>query len=244
MVKKNNNKISYGSWLSIANEDVAEVFCNYNFDFIVIDMEHSKYSVNQACNLIRIIKLKNKKAFVRLPNIDERLIKIFLDFGADGLIAPMINNTQDVKKLIKYSYHLPIGSRGVSLNRSSDYGRNFEKNLRESRKKIMLFVQIESLEAVKNIDYIFNEKKIHGFIIGPYDLSLSLGIPGQFHNKKFLEIENKILTKAKKYKKILGAHIIEPSSEEISKAIKKKYKFIACGVDFKIIGDALNKIIK
>ncbi|MAI75616.1 MAG: hypothetical protein CMM90_00305 [Rickettsiales bacterium] len=241
-MSKENNRIEFGSWLSVSNENIAEIFCNHGFSFLVVDMEHSSYSVKEACNLIRIIKLKNKKAYVRLPNIDERLIKNFLEFGADGLIAPMINNLNQVKKLIKYCFHLPLGNRGISLNRSNTYGKNFNKNLKNSTKKIKLFVQIESKEALDNLKAIFSEKLVSGFIIGPYDLSMSLGIPGNFTSKKFLDAEKKIIDEGKKFNKIFGTHLINPSKNEISKAVKKKYKFIACGVDFKIIGDSLKNI--
>ena len=114
----NNKKFQIGSWITIPNEIIVEIFTNFNFDFNVIDLEHSSIDSNQTENLIRLIKLNNKKVFVRPTNNDEFQIKRILDSGADGLILPNIKNLKQLNNICDFIFYPPKGHRGVGLSRS------------------------------------------------------------------------------------------------------------------------------
>ena len=174
-------KCSIGSWITLSHPSITEIFANSKaIDWLVIDLEHSVISLFEAENLIRIIKLKGKLAFVRLSGIDPIQIKTVLDSGADGIIVPMVKNIQDVDKVINYSFFPPDGSRSFSLSRACDYGANFKNYINNFNKNLKIILQIEHIDAVKNLEEIVRSKKIYAIMVGPYDLSGSLGIPRNF----------------------------------------------------------------
>lgn len=235
------NKFQIGSWITIPNEIIAEIFTKFKFDFHVIDLEHSIISSEQAENLIRIIKLSQSKVIVRSTNNDEFQIKRILDSGADGLILPNIKNLNQLNKICNFIFYPPKGERGVGLSRSSLYGLNFKNYYNKINNIIDLIVIVENKEAVDNIDEILSSKFFRSIMIGPYDLSASLGIPGEFNNKLFKNTVNYIIQKAKKYKKQIGFHLVEPDNKEFLK-IKKKFDFCIYSLDTKLIINSLKSL--
>ena len=235
------NKFQIGSWITIPNEIIVEIFTQFKFDFHVIDLEHSIISSEQAENLIRIIKLSQSKVIVRSTNNDEYQIKRILDSGADGLILPNIKNLNQLNKICNFIFYPPKGDRGVGLSRSSLYGLNFKNYFKKINNEIDLIIIIENKEAVENIDEILSSKFFHSIMIGPYDLSASLGIPGEFNNKLFKNTVDYIIQKAKKYKKQIGFHLVEPDNKEFLK-IKKKFDFCIYSLDTKLIINSLKTL--
>lgn len=224
-----------GSWLSIGNSTVAEIYADSGFDWIAIDLEHTTISLSTAEEMIRIIQLKNIPVLVRLTSNDENQIKRILDTGANGIIVPMVNTRNDLEKAIKATKYPPDGTRGVGLARAQGYGKNFKDYFEWQKENIVVIAQIENISAIDQIDNILSTKGIDGFLIGPYDLSCSMNIPGDFKSPKYIEIVEKILKKGKEHNCLPGIHIVEPDESSIIKAIDEDFKIIAYGVDFKMI---------
>ena len=105
-IVNNMKKPSIGTWLTIYSEAIAEILCNSGYEWITIDLEHTPITLSQAEKLIRVIDLKGVKPFVRVSSNNEAEIKKVLDFGARGIIVPMINNVTDVKKAIASTFIL------------------------------------------------------------------------------------------------------------------------------------------
>ena len=234
--------IYLGTWLTLYSEGIAELLANAGYDWITIDLEHSAINISQAEKLIRVIDLAGSKPFVRVSNNDETEIKRVLDAGAQGIIVPMVNSLEDVKNAIASINYPPIGKRGMGLARAQGYGESKAKELyiEQGYKKIELYIQIESEKALDNLTEIFSQD-IDGYMIGPYDLSASLGIPGDFNNPKFIEVENKILETATKFNIKRGYHIVEPNLELMTKQVDKGYNFIAFSVDFRML-DVMSRL--
>ena len=194
------SKISYGTWLTIYSEAIAEILSRAGYDWITIDLEHTAISLTQAEKLIRVIDLCGVKPIVRVSSNNSAEIKKILDFGAKGIIIPMINNVEDVKKAIGACFYPPSGSRGMGLYRAQGYGDKDkkEKYINDDAEQIELYLNIESREAVENIESIF-DSDITGYFLGPYDLSASIGSPGKFDTLEFIDLEKKIMRAAEKY---------------------------------------------
>ena len=126
-IKIKQSKLTIGSWLTIPNNSVTEIFATNNFDWLVIDLEHSSISLSEAAEMIRIIDLAGNTPLVRLTSNNEDQIKRILDAGAHGIIVPMVNSKDDVSKILKSVYYYPLGNRGVGLSRAQGYGENFKK---------------------------------------------------------------------------------------------------------------------
>ena len=231
--KKYNSKI--GSWITLNNPSLVELLSKVGFDWLTIDLEHSSITIEKAEELIRIISLSKVKPYVRLTSINTEQIRRVLDAGAQGLIAPLVKNKDDVKKLLNAAYYPPVGERGVGLARAQGYGSDFEKYKSNYHKDLDIFVQIEHIEAVRNLEEIFNNKRIRGYFIGPYDLSFSMLKPGKFKDKKFIETIKYIKKIAKKYNVKSGIHIVEPNLDELKKIIKEKYDYIGYSLDIRVL---------
>jgi len=242
------NNISVGSWITLNNTSVAEIMADAGFDWLCIDIEHSSIDYSEVQNLIMAIQGKGLKAFVRVGENNLRIIKRVLDAGADGIIIPSINSVNMAINAIQYIKYPPIGKRGVGLSRAQSYGFDFDNYYNIKAKNIKIIVQIEHIDAINDLDKILQLDGIDGTFIGPYDLSGSLGVPGEFDNvlvKSALEKYEKI---TKNYDKLIGYHVVQPNYELVIDKINKGYNFIAFGFDAIFLGtiirNQLNKIKK
>ena len=177
--KLNSNQVTLGSWITFQSDKSIEVLSHFSFDWLCIDIEHNLFNEETLMHLIRTIQYYNKAALIRIDSNDPVIIKKCLDAGADGLIIPMINTAQDAINAINSSYYPPLGNRGVGLSRAQRYGLEFENYKKWLDENLVIIAQIEHHEGISNLDEIVRIDGIDGFIIGPYDLSASIGHPGE-----------------------------------------------------------------
>ena len=237
--KLNKGNVSIGSWLSIPSREVVEIMSSGGFEWLAIDMEHSPISIETTSHLISNIQANNMEALVRVSSNDQVIIKKVLDSGANGIIVPLVNTVEDAEKVVKYSKYPPIGIRGVGLNRAQGYGNNFFEYKKWQKEDLVLIVQIEHIDAVNNLKDILKVDGIDGIIVGPYDLSASLGYPGEYHRKEVLGAIEKIEKITKKSNKSLGFHVIEANHSLIRKKINEGYNLISFSLDFIFLGEKI-----
>ena len=230
------SKHSLGTWLSLPNESIAEIFAKAGYDWVVIDLEHSAININQAERLIRTIDLAGSKPFVRLSGHSSSQIKRVLDAGAKGILAPMIESKDQIKGIISACHYPPRGNRGMGLARGQGYGEASAKNeyITATSKHIEIYAQIESVAGITNLDSIFSQE-IDGYFIGPYDLSASLGNPGIFNSDEFINAEEQILQASKRHEIKAGCHLVEPNPEQIPILVNQGYDMIAYSVDIRML---------
>ena len=227
--------LTIGSWITIGHPAVAEIMANAGFDWLVIDLEHSVIGIEKAGELIRVIDLCGISPLVRLTSNNPDQIKRLMDAGAHGIIVPMINSYEDAVKAVSATRYQPKGTRGVGLGRAQGYGINFGEYFEWQKNGPIVIVQIEHIDAIKQIDKILTVPGVDGFLIGPYDLSCSMGIPGEFNNDLFKRAMNQICEAGKRLECIIGLHVVEPDTELLANSIKEGYSFIAYGVDMRIL---------
>jgi 2-keto-3-deoxy-L-rhamnonate aldolase RhmA len=237
------NKPLIGTWITTYNIPLAEVMSNCGFDWICIDLEHSSISLEQLGNILLVLEKNKTFSFVRLSENNNEQIKKVLDLGAQGIIVPLITNSLEVKKIVQNVNYPPLGSRSYGFGRAHGFGYNFEKYLRNQSKKIKILIQIETLEAINNLEEILKVGGIDGTLIGPYDLTGSLDIPGKFKNKIYLNCLLKYEKLSRKFKVPMGIHFAFPDSTLVNKSKKNGYKFIATGTDMTFLGNACKKIL-
>ena len=237
LTKKNTimNRLSVGSWITLAHPAIAEIMANAGFDWLAVDLEHSVITIREAEELIRIIELSGTTPLVRLTSNDPDQIKRVMDAGSHGVIVPMVNSADDAKKAVNAVKYPPIGNRGVGLARAQRYGNKFEEHFEWQKNDSLVIVQVEHIDAVNNLESIFTVEGVDGFIVGPYDLTGSLGIPGEFHNPIFLTAMDRIRSVSERMNMMGGIHVIEPDPKQLKQRIDEGYKFIAYSLDFKMI---------
>ena len=212
--------------------------CNAGFDWLVVDLEHSTISIENAGELIRIIELSEVNSLVRLTSNDANQIKRVLDAGAHGIVVPMVNSVEEAKQAVSATRYAPKGIRGVGLSRAQKYGTSFNDYLNWQYNNIIVIAQIEHIDAFDNLEDIISTDGIDGIIIGPYDLSCSMGIPGDFDQPKFKKVMDQILVTCQSFNFPCGIHVVEPDLTMFSKIINDGYRFIAYSVDIRLLDSA------
>ena len=230
-IKLKNSDVSIGTWMQIPSPDIAEILTHNNFDWIALDLEHGVYNNESILSCVRAIELGNTEPFVRIGEHDEKLIKLCLESGVRGIIIPMVSNAEELKKVISYIHYPSKGSRGVGFSRANLFGQNFTEYFESINEKITIVAQIESKEAVENLDDILKIKDLDAIMVGPYDLSASLGCTGDFQNSLFLETMKLIKEKTLKSNVKMGVHVVKPIEQDLKSAIIEDNKFIAYGID-------------
>ena len=244
MKNSSDNKILLGSWITLNHISIAEIMADAGFDWLCIDMEHSVTDYFEALQLILAIQSKGLKAFVRVGENNTRIIKRVLDAGADGIIVPSVNSAEEAIKAVNAVKYPPFGKRGVGLSRAQGYGFEFEKYRDFKSKEIILIVQIEHINAINELDKIIEIDGIDGTFIGPYDLSGSIGKPGEWDNPEFKNALNYYEDTVKKYNKLVGYHVVSTDSTQLLEIQKRGYNFLAFGFDALFLGSILRDQIK
>ena len=233
-----------GSWITIGHPMVAEIFSLSEFDFLVIDIEHSSMSLRECEDLIRVIDLSGIPALVRLTRNDAALIKRVADAGAAGIVVPLVNSSADARAAVESIKYPPVGERGVGLARAQGYGRFFNEYLEWQAAGTIVIAQIEHVDGVSNLDDIVAVEGVDGVIVGPYDLSASIGVAGQFDNPLFERQLEQIKSTCNDRGVTLGIHVVEPLGEEISRRLAEGFNFIAASLDTVILERAAAELLK
>ena len=187
-------------WQQISNCTITEILCNSKFDGVVFDLEHGCYNNETLYNCIQICNLKNKLCFIRVTYLDKTVIRMCLDAGCTGVIFSTIEDFRQAEEAYNFCFYPPKGSRGQGLVRENKWGQ--EDFLLRSP---IIVAQIETQRGLKNIDSI-SQVNFDYYMIGPYDLSASLGCIGDFNSFLY---NDAIKTLKSKLGDKLGYHIVK-----------------------------------
>jgi 2-dehydro-3-deoxyglucarate aldolase len=227
--------LTIGSWITLAHPAIAEIMARAGFDWLTIDLEHSVITIREAEELIRVISLHKVPPLVRLTSNDANQIKRVMDAGAHGVIVPMVNSRAEAERAVQAVHYPPFGRRGVGLARAQGYGTAFADYRTWLEKEAVVIVQIEHIDAVNDLEAILTVPGVNGYIIGPYDLSASMGIPGEFDDPRVVAAIEKVRATGIAVGKPGGLHVVEPDSAKLKEAIGKGFRFLAYSLDTRIL---------
>jgi 2-dehydro-3-deoxyglucarate aldolase len=234
--KLKSGNLTIGSWVTMGDLSAAEIMAKAGFEWLTIDMEHSAITLDRAQDLIRVVELCGIAPLVRVGANDPVLIKTVMDAGAHGVIVPMVNSAGDAERAVAAVKYPPVGRRGVGLARAQGYGLEFAKYRDWVNKESMVIVQVEHVEAAENLDEILKVDGIDAFLVGPYDLSASMGMPGEFDKVRVRKVLAGIMKTAKARKATAGFHVIPPDAGEVLKRVRGGYSFIGFSLDTLFLG--------
>lgn len=235
------SELTIGSWLTIPSAVVAEIMARAGFPWLVVDLEHSVIGLETMQSMFLAIENHGSLPLVRISDKDPIQTKRVLDAGAYGIIVPMVNSREDAESAVRSVKYPPEGNRGFGLARAQGYGAAFKEYKSLINANSLVICQIENKQGVENIDDILSVKGIDGIMIGPYDLSGSLGVPGQLSHPLVLEAEKKILAAARRHTIPAGIHIVHPDQKQLEEKIQEDFRFIVYGVDQIFLSDSCNK---
>ncbi|ANA40199.1 hypothetical protein A2G06_07610 [Geobacter anodireducens] len=229
-----------GSWLNSASPIIAETMALTGFDFLTVDVEHSAVDLVQTQILFQAIRSGNPHCapLVRLAGNTYAETKRFLDAGASGVIAPFINNADQARELLRAVKYPPQGMRGVGFCRANGYGMHLQQSVAVANDETFVCVQIEHMDAVRNINEILAVPGIDAVMIGPYDLSASIGITAQFDHPEMVAAVNTIGAACQRHGVAAGIHVVQPDVAEVVRRYREGYRFIAYSLDITMLMNA------
>ncbi|MEI6300051.1 MAG: aldolase/citrate lyase family protein [Betaproteobacteria bacterium] len=221
---------SVGSWIQIPHPSVAEIMGQAGYDWVAVDMEHGSVSAHQLPDLFRALELGGTLPLVRLAQGAIKDCKQALDAGAGGVIVPMVESAVQLCAVRDACRWPPAGTRGVAFSRANLFGKHFEV-YREEAQAPLLVAMLEHGRAVENLDAILAVDGLDAVLIGPYDLSASMGLTAQFEHPDFLAAMEKIRKLALAHRIPCGIHVVAPSAEQLNQRIAEGYRFLAYSLD-------------
>ena len=222
--------ISIGSWIQIPHASSAEIMGQAGYDWVAVDMEHGSIGHHQLPDLFRALELGGTLPLVRLAEGQPKDCKQALDAGAGGVIVPMVESAEQLTAVRNACRWPPAGSRGVGFSRANLFGQHFDA-YREEAQAPLLVAMIEHSRAVDNLDAILAVEGLDAILVGPYDLSASLGVTACFEDERFIKAMANIADTARHAGIPAGVHVVQPSYQELAGKIDEGYRFIAYSID-------------
>ena len=239
----NQGETLNGCWLNLGSSLTAEIVGQAGFDWVLIDLEHGAGVEKDVLAQLQALESTTTAAIVRVESAESARISRVLDMGAEGVMCPKVDNATEAKKVINGLHYPPFGNRGVAkMVRTTQFGLNFNTYYEEAKDNILGIVQIETLEALTNLDEIAAIEGVDVLFIGPADLSMAMGIFGQFDHSTFVVALKKIIKAAQKADKAIGILIFNP--EDYDKYHKMGIRFIACGSDATFVAEGARNMAK
>ncbi|PTN10870.1 HpcH/HpaI aldolase family protein [Nitrosomonas aestuarii] len=233
--KLTQSAVTIGSWITLGHTAIAEIMATAGFDWLVLDMEHSVLELNEVQSIIQVLDARQCPAIVRLTSNHPDQIKRVMDAGATGIMVPMIKSAADAKAAIDAVYYPPRGARGVGLARAQGFGASFPAYQQWLEHNAVIVAMIEHIDAVNAIDSILSVPGIDAYIIGPYDLSGSMGRPGEIDHPDVQTAITRILEAGQRAQKPGGIHVIEPNPEALQQRIESGFNFLGYSLDIRIL---------
>ena len=229
---KMNAGATIGSWLQIPSPEVAEIMGRSGYDWVAADMEHGLFTRTGLADIFRAIELGGAAPFARVAEATKNEIKGALEAGAQGLIFPMIESRAQLDEAISWAlYPDQDGSRGVGFCRANLYGKNLAAYRENAAKELILAAQIEHIRAVEELPRILAHPRLDAIMVGPYDLSGSMGLTGRFDHPDFIAAMQDIQDACARHGANMGIHIVEPNPAELAQRVRQGFRFIAYGID-------------
>lgn len=238
--KLRSGQLLVGTMITLESAVIAELAASVGFDWLFIDAEHSPMS---ASGLQSVLQGAGPKmpCLVRIEAPTEVPIKKALDIGAAGIIAPMVNSAAMAAQIVDWAKYSPMGSRGVGVGRAHGYGLGMQDYLQRANSETSLVIQAEHINAVNNIEEIVKVAGIDAVLIGPYDLSASLGRLGELQHPEVIAAIDHVTAVCREAQMPLGAFGI--SAAAAKPFIDRGYTLIVVGIDTSIFGQALQEML-
>jgi len=230
-----NRERLFAGWISYSHPSITETFARAGFDFIFIDMEHSTISVEQGQRIIAASQSEGVPCIPRPVSHSNDYLKPLLESGADGMLVQMVETPEQVKVLIGDIKYPPVGRRTYGLNRAQAYGFDFDAYIKDWNDTSSFLIQIESIKAVENIESLLAFDEVDGVMVGPMDISGSLGVPGQTTHPLVIEASRKVIEACKRHGKSCGTQVADATAATVQPLFDLGYNYAILGSDLFVL---------
>ena len=230
-----NGELLTGTFLNLGSSVTVEMSGDSGFDWILIDLEHGPSGQDSLLHLLQAASTTPASPVVRIAFNETARFKKTLDLGAAGIMVPWIQNAEEAKQAVAAMRYPPLGIRATG------YSYSFDDYFERNHELLLTVIQIERTEALEEIDQIASVDGVDVLFIGPMDLSVSLGHPGDFQHPDQQEAYRKVIAAATKHGKSAG--ILLQSIEQIEPTVELGFKFIAIGSDSALVGSGMRELV-
>ncbi len=235
-------EVVIGPFVGIDSPDLVEVMGLAGFDFCVIDTEHGPMDPGSIQHLIRAAGLSGMTPVVRVPRAEPVDILKVLDVGAHCIHVPQVNSPEMALSVARAARYHPSGMRGVAVPRALSYGLEpLDRALEEANREVMVIIHCENSEGLERLEEIAGVEGIDMVFVGPYDLSQSLGVPGQIFHPSMVKAVSRALDAINGAGKPAGIFVTSP--DEAEKRIEQGFRYIGYSVDSLIFGKACRDVL-
>jgi 2-keto-3-deoxy-L-rhamnonate aldolase RhmA len=232
-----------GCWLNLGSSLTAEIVGQSGFDWVLIDLEHGAGSEKDVLYQLQALEHTTAGAIVRVESSESQRIHRVLDMGAEGIMCPKVQNPEEARKVVHGLHYPPHGGRGVAkMVRATGFAQNFPQYYAEAQETILGVVQIETVEVLNHLDEVAAIDGVDVLFIGPADLSMELGIFGQFDHPRFKEALRETVNAAQKAGKATGILFFNPDDYKMYHDLG--IRLIACGADGTFVADGARSLAK
>lgn len=226
-----------GSWLMLGSASAAEVLATAGFDWLVVDLEHSATTERETEDIFRAIETRGVTPLVRLTSNNPDQIKRVLDSGAEGIIVPMVKSAGDAEAAVAAAHYPPNGNRSFALSRAQAYGPSFQTYVDQAPNRTLVIALIEHVDAINNLDEILAVDGIDATMIGPYDLSGSVGKPGRFNDPEVRSLVERYIQSSRAAGVPYGYHVVSTDYAEVETKLSEGFRFVVFSTDTLFLGE-------
>ena len=230
-----NREKTFGGWISYREPAIAETFAKAGFDFIAIDMEHTTITTDEANRIITSVQSEGGICIPRQVSHNNDYMKPLLEAGADGIMMPMVNTIEEADAILHNFKFPPKGRRSFGVNRAHGYGFDFDRYISTWNDSGLFVVQIESITAVENIDAIIKADGLDAVMIGPYDISGSLDVPGETNHPKVRAAARKVVDACERAGLSCMTQVADVKPDAVQDAFDQGFTSVVLGSDLFIL---------
>lgn len=237
-----NGETAIGTFINCNDPDVVEICALSGFEFIVLDGEHSAMIAENCQHLVRAAEVRGITPIIRIPDVGTSTILKNLDIGACGIQVPQVDNAEIAKKIVLGAKYAPVGGRGIACPRAADYGfADLAEYAARENEETMIIAHCENKEGLENLEEICRVPEIDVIFLGPYDMSQSLGVPGQTEHPLVEEAAEKVLRLTRRYHKIAG--VFCPSGGTARRREAQGFRYLTLGTDMSLLAAGCRRML-
>lgn len=246
--KMANDEKALGSFHVLGSESVVEILGYAGFDYVLLDTEHGPFDVEKAQSLIRSAKLSGTTPLVRVKDSSRSPILEMLDAGAMGIVIPHVTTVEQVEEIIDYGKYQPLGDRGFGVTVANEYltaesvASGIDNLFEVSNRETLLIPQCETKGCLENIEEIVALDGVDGIFVGPYNLSISLGVPGETSGPVMKDAIARVLKACKGAGKF--SFIYSSTTEDAKAKLNQGFDSVTYNFDTLLHLDAATKDVK
>lgn len=226
-----------GTFVTTGSAAVVDCLGCTGLDFVILDNEHSPIEAESSCHMVRAAEARGLTPLARVREISRPAVLKLLDVGVQGLIVPNVRSAEDVRQVISYAKYYPLGERGFCPTRKDGWGQTVSGTVLDTmahfNRETLVIPQCETAEALADIRKIAAMEGVDGIFVGPFDLSISMGLPGDFQHPTFKAALREILAACHDAGK--PCLMFAASGEAATQRLAEGFDGIALGLDASLL---------